>query len=103
MQLLCDGMFSRRWPQCDGICRPPLAGSSFDADRREQHLERRDAEREAERAIAVVREEPVVAGAQVQTGGDQHGFVTGAADLEERLALILELNLLVVESCATGA
>ena len=27
--LLCDGMFSRVWPQCDGICRPPDAGSSF--------------------------------------------------------------------------
>ena len=67
------------------------------ADRREQHLERRHAEREAERAIAVVREEPVVAGAQVQAGGHEHGLVPGAADLEECLALVLELDLLVVD------
>ena len=39
------------------------------ADRLHQHLGRRDAERERERAVAVVREEPVVAGAQVSARG----------------------------------
>ena len=32
-----------------------------------------------------------------QARGDEDGFVTGAADLEEDLALVLELNFLVVE------
>ena len=67
------------------------------ADRREEHLERRHAERQAERAIAVVREEPVVAGAELQAGRDEDGFVAGAADLEERFLLVLELDLLVVD------
>ena len=52
---------------------------------------------QAERAIAVVRIEPVVAGAQVHAGRVEHGLVAGAADLEEDQALVLELDLLVVE------
>ena len=56
----CDTMFSCLWPQCDGIWRPPDAGSSFDADGGEEHLERRHAERQAERAVAIVGIEPVV-------------------------------------------
>ena len=85
-------------PQCDGIWRPPEFGSSFAPTAREQHLERRHAEREAQRAIAIVRIEPVVARAQVHAGGGQHRFVAGAADLEEDQALVLELDLLVVEA-----
>ena len=45
----------------------PAAGRGIGrrADRLQQHLERRDAEREDERAVAVVGEEPVVAGPEV--------------------------------------
>src|SRR5262249_3085891 len=68
------------------------------ADAGEQHVERRHAELQAERAIAVVGEEPVVARLQRQAGGDADGLVSGAADLEEDLALVLELNFLVVEA-----
>ena len=67
------------------------------ADGGEQHLERRDAELQAERAVAVVRKEPVVGRLERQAGGHQHRFVAGAADLEEDLALTLELNFLVVK------
>ncbi len=31
------------------------------------------------------------------SGRNEHGFVAGAADLKERLALILELYLLVID------
>jgi hypothetical protein len=68
------------------------------ADRREQHLERRDAELQAERAVAIVAVEPVVARLQRQPGSDEDRFMSGAADLEERLALVLELDLFVVEA-----
>ena len=58
---------------------------------------RRRARRQRERAVAIVGEEPVVAPAQMLSSGNEHGFVTGAADLKERLALILELYLLVID------
>ena len=45
---------------------PAGVGVVLGAHRREQHLERGHAERQAQRAVAVVRVEPVVAGAQVQ-------------------------------------
>ena len=67
------------------------------ADGREQHLERRDAELQAQGAIAIVREEPVVRRLQREAGGDLDRLVAGAADLEEDLALLFELDLLVVE------
>ena len=56
-----------------------------------------NAELQAERAIAVVREEPVVARLERKAGGDLDGFVAGAADLKEDVALILELDFLVIE------
>ena len=93
----CETMLSALCPQCDGIWRPPEFGSSFAPDGAQQHLERRHAEREAERAVAVVRIEPVVAGLQRHAGGDEHRLVAGAADLEEDQALVLELDLLVVD------
>jgi hypothetical protein len=55
------------------------------------------AEREAERAVAVVGEEPVVPRPQLQAGGHEHRFVPRAADLEEDLAAVPELDLLVVD------
>ena len=58
------------------------------------------AKREAEGAIAVVGEEPVVAGAHGHASGDQQGFVPGTGDLEEDLLLPLQHNFAVVG--ATG-
>src|SRR4030095_1463900 len=60
-------------------------------------LVRREAKREAEGAVAIVRVEPVVASAEVHAGGDEDGFVAGAADLKENQALVLELDFLVVD------
>ena len=73
------------------------AGIVLRADGAEQHLERRHPELQAQRAIAIVRVEPVVAGFEHQAGGDQDCLVSGAADLKEDLALVLELDFLVVE------
>ncbi len=75
-----------------------VAGIGRRADRREQHLERRHAELQAQRAVAIVGVEPVVTGFQRQACRDQHRLMPGAADLEERAALILELDFLVVET-----
>ncbi len=69
----------------------------FRAHSGQQHLERRDAELQAQCAIAVVGIEPVVRRPERQRGGDEHRLMAGAADLEKDLALILELNLLVVD------
>ena len=68
------------------------------ADALQQHLVGRDAQREAEGAVAIVGEGPVLAAPQLAAGGDQDRLVPGARDLEEDLALVLELNLLVVEA-----
>jgi hypothetical protein len=67
------------------------------SDAGEQHLERGHAELQAQRAIAVVGKKPVVARLQRQAGGDEDGFVAGAADLEKNLALVLELDFLVIQ------
>ena len=66
------------------------------ADGLEEMLFDGGAEGEGESAIAVVGEEPVVAGAQGEGGGDEEGFVAGAGDLEEDFLLILEDDLAVV-------
>ena len=50
----CDTMLRLLCPQCDGIWRPPELGSSFEPTAAQEHLERRDAERQAQRAVAVV-------------------------------------------------
>ncbi len=77
----------------------PAAGGRIvlRGDARQQHLERRHAERQAERPVAIVRIEPVVGGLEHHAGGGQDRFVSGAADLEEDEALVLELNFLVVQ------
>ena len=46
----------------DGIWRPPEAGSAAAPTAAEQHLVRRHAQREAQRAVAIVRVKPVVPG-----------------------------------------
>ncbi len=98
MGLDCETMFRSLWPQCDGICRPPDAGSSFDPTAGEQHLVGRHADGEAQRAVAIVGVEPVVAGFELHAGGDENGLVAGTADLEVDQALVLELNFLVVDT-----
>ena len=67
------------------------------ADRAEEHLERRHAEHQAQRAVAVVGMKPVVAGLQDHARRREDAFVSGAADLEEDQALVLELDFLVVQ------
>ena len=67
------------------------------AHAREEHVVRRDAERQAQGAVAIVGIEPVVARAEVEAGSHEDGFVSGPADLKEDQALILELNLFVVD------
>src|SRR4029450_5988590 len=67
------------------------------ADRLKQDLERRDAETKDEGTVPVVREEPVVAGAQRPGEAEQQRLVAGARDLEEHLALLAERDLAVVD------
>src|SRR4029450_7064357 len=67
------------------------------ADRRQQHLVRRDAEAKAECAIAIVGKEPVVARPEREARRDQHRLVSGATNLEEDLALVFELDFLVIQ------
>ena len=68
------------------------------ADAAQEHLERRHAEHQAQRAVAVVRIEPVVRRLEHQAGGGHDRLVAGAADLEEDQALVLELDFLVVDA-----
>ena len=68
----------------------------FRADGAQEHFERRHAEGQAERPIPVVWKEPVVSGTERHARCDEDGFVAGTADLEEDQALVLELNLFVV-------
>jgi len=70
----------------------------FRADRLQQHVVRGDAQRQAQGAVAIVGAEPVMPRPHHHARSDENRFVAGAADLEKDLALVLELNLLVVES-----
>src|SRR4029077_3422194 len=45
----------------------------------------------------IVRKEPVVRRLEREARGREHGFMTGAADLKKDLALVLELDFLVVQ------
>ena len=91
-------MFSRRLPQWRGHLAAAGGRVVLRADALQQHVVGRHAERQAEGAIAVVGEGPVLAGPQLPAGGDEDGLVAGADDLEEDLALVLELDFLVVEA-----
>src|SRR5271156_5274370 len=53
-------------------------------------------EREAESAVAIVGEEPVVARLQHHAGRDDQGFMAGAGDLKKDLLLTLEHDLAIV-------
>jgi hypothetical protein len=73
-----DAMCSSGLPKWAGICRPPLAGSSAARHRLEQLVERALSERQRERAVAVIEEEPVVTGAQVLAERDADPLVARA-------------------------
>src|SRR6266511_5750219 len=64
----------------------------------QKHGLRTESQGKAERPVAVVREGPVVAGAQVLAGRNQQGFVSGAGDLEVNFLLTLELDLAVIDA-----
>src|SRR6266540_6292758 len=67
------------------------------ADRGKQLLERCHSQLETKRAIAIVGIKPIVACLQDHAGGDEYGFMSGAAYLKEYFVLALELYFLVVE------
>src|SRR5690606_40049522 len=66
-------------------------------DRRIKHLLRRHPKPEHQRAVAIIREEPVVTGLHRKRGTDEHRLVPGTRYLEKDLVLALELDLLIVE------
>ena len=68
------------------------------ADTLQKHVVRLDAERQAQRAIAVVRIEPVVARLQREAGGHADGLVPGAGHLEVDFLLALEQDFPVVDA-----
>src|SRR4051812_10496339 len=63
-----------------------------------QHLLGRDAQSEGKSAIAVVRIEPVAAGAQAHRRGYLSGLVSGPADLEKNSILPLEEDLTIIDA-----
>ena len=85
-------------PQCEGICRPPEFGSSLAPTRLQEHFQRRDAQHQAKRAIAIVGKHPIVARTQNQTRGGQYAFMPRAADLEKSFVLAFQLNFAVIDA-----
>src|SRR5438309_6282261 len=80
-----------------GHLTPVRTRIGFSADTLQQHLERRHAKLQAQRAIAIVRIEPVVTRLQAHSRRDQDRFMTSAANLKEDAVLVFHLNLFVVE------
>ena len=52
--------------------------------RLKEHFERRDAQRKAQRAVAIVGIHPIMAGPENQPRGGQNAFMPRAADLENK-------------------
>ncbi len=77
----------------------PAAGRRIvrGANRLQEHVVRRHAQHQHQRAIAIVGEKPVVAGLQQQTRRGENSLVPRTADLKEDLVLPLELDFAVVE------
>src|SRR6266436_4122112 len=67
------------------------------SDGGEQHLGCSDAERQAQRAIAVIGVDPILFRTKGQRRGHLHSFMTGAADLEKDAVLSFEGDLPIVE------
>ena len=81
-----------------GHLAPVRTRIGFSADTLQQHLERRHAELQTQRAIAIVGIEPIVTRFQAHSRRDQDRFMTSAANLKKDAVLVLHLNLFVVES-----
>ncbi len=77
---------------------PPRGGRvGRGPDGLEQHLLGADPEAQHERQVAVVGEEPVVAGPQLPGEAEVERLVAGAGNLEEHPALLLQRDLAVVD------
>jgi len=70
----------------------------FRSHRSKQHFVWRQSQDERQSTVSIVGEKPVIAGFERHTCRDEDGFVTGATDLKENFALVLELDFPVVES-----
>src|ERR1035437_836571 len=66
-------------------------------DSRIEHLLRRHAQSEHQRAIAIVGKKPMVTGLHSEGRRGQYGFMTGTRYLEEYLVLTFELDLFVID------
>ncbi len=64
----------------------------------QEHFIGSDAQGQAERAIAIVGEEPIVTGAHGQGSAHLQRLVAGGGDLEEDLLLALEQDFAVVHA-----
>ena len=84
-------------PQCAGIWRPPELASSAEPTAAAGSPGRHP-EGEHQRLVAVVGEEPVVAGAQRTGEGEEQCFVAGTCYLEMDATLPLKGDLAVVKS-----
>src|ERR1700732_902062 len=73
-------------------------GIIFGADGLQESFKGCDSEHQAERAVAIVRVEPVDTGSKKKPHGSGDGFVAGAGNLEVNFVLALELNFAVVEA-----
>ena len=80
-----------------GHLAPAAGGIGGGADGLEKHVGGGEAERQAQGAVAIVGEEPVVAGPEGQGRANLEGFVAGAVHLEEDLLLPLEHDLAIVD------
>ncbi len=77
----------------------PAAGGRVGgrAHRLLQHLERGYPQGQAQRAVAIIKVEPIVAGAQHHAGRHLHRLVSGAADLKEDPVLALQRHFAVIQ------
>ena len=80
-----------------GHLAPAAGGVSGGADGLEKHVGGGEAEGQRKGAVAIVGEEPVVAGPQSQRRANLEGFVAGTVHLEENLLLPLEHDLAIVD------
>ena len=74
-------------------CR--IGGST---DGLQEHGFRGHTQGEAQGAVAIVGEKPVVTGAQIGGGGQQQGFMSGTGDLKENLLLAFEHDFAVIDA-----
>ncbi len=63
----------------------------------QQHFVGGGTQGEHQRAVAIIRIEPVVSGLEAEAGGHADGLVAGARDLEEDLLLAFEQDFAVVD------